>query len=193
MKDELIKRFEEYFPNMDQTVKDEEILIFLDKSYQNKFDRKIFNEIKDQITLTGNKELTPRHFAETYFTAYKQLRTSEEQARREIESLRQMRKVVAGGANRSRQQNFGGIKDSETQPKVSGGTFDFQQSIQISNLVDNEVGVNETEGEQLMMIEFVPENFYDFPQSYLNDHSIQTAFGKVIFLIRIKFWFFEKL
>jgi hypothetical protein len=177
MKDELMGRFEEYFPDMNQRVKDEEILIFLDKSYQNKFDRKIFNEIKDQITSNENKELTPRHFAETYFTAYKQLRTSEEQARREIESLRQMRKVVASGASRSRQQNLGGIGESETQPKASGGTFDFQNSIRISNVMDNEAGVNETEAEQLMMVEFIPENFHEFPEAYLNEHSIQTAFG----------------
>ena len=176
---QLIKRFEDYFAMMDSPVKDEEILIFLDKSYQNKFDRKIFNEIKDQITSSQGKSLTPRNFAQTYYTAYKQLRTSEEQARREIESLRLMRNAISGGARGSRHQNFSGygIGDSETQPKYSGGTFENQNSIQISNVIGNELDINETETEGLILVEFDPINFHEFSLEYLNDHSIQTVFG----------------
>lgn len=179
MKNELVARFEEYFPDMGSPVKDEEILIFLDKNYQNKFDRKIFNEIKDQATSEEGRALTPQSFAETYFTAYKQLRTSEEQARREIDSLREMRRVVGGGG-RSRPENFGDprIGESESQPKASGGTFEFQNSIQVSGVLDHEAGVGETEGEQLMVVEFLPLNLHAFPPEYLNDHSIQTAFGR---------------
>ena len=174
MNSQLTKRFEDYFPSMDSEVKEEEILLFLDKSYQNKFDRKIFNEIKHQITSTQNKPLTPRNFSKTYFIAYKQLRTSEEQARREIESLRQMRKITSGDENRSRVQNFSGygIADSEANQKISGGVFDGQNSIGNSN-----GDVHEIQSGQLMMVEFDPINLDEFSSEFLNDHSIQTVFG----------------
>ena len=177
MNRELIKRFEDYFPSMDTPVKEEEILLFLDKSYQNKFERKIFNEIKHQITNTQEKPLTPRNFANTYFTAYKQLRTTEEQARREIDSLRKMRQITSGRLS-NRNQNFSGygIADSDTQPKFSGGTFEGQNSIRISQ--GGEVG--EIETGQLFLVEFDPMNLHEFNSDFLNEHSIQTVFGRTI-------------
>jgi len=181
MNKELINRFEEYFPSMNSPVKDEEILIFLDKSYQNKFDRKIFNEIKDRVVTTQNLPLTPKNFATTYFKAYKQLRTIEEQARREIDSLRQTRKIISGGNSRSRPQNFSGFGgDSETNQKISGGTFDRPNSIQMSNMVGNEMEIEQTEPDQLMLVEFDPLNLHDFSNEFLLNHSIQTVFGNKI-------------
>ena len=178
MNRELVKRFEDYFPSMDTPVKEEEILLFLDKSYQNKFERKIFNEIKNQITNTQQKPLTPRNFANTYFTAYKQLRTTEQQAKREIESLRQMRKITSGGGTRTRNQNFSGfgIADSDTQQRVSGGTFEGQNSIRISQ--GGEVGEMETG--QLFLVEFDPVNLHEFNSEFFNEHSIQTVFGRTM-------------
>ena len=179
MNKQLLNRFEEYFPSMHSPVKDEEILIFLDKSYQNKFDRKIFNEIKEKVVTSQNLPLTPSNFAKTYFVAYKQLRTVEEQARREIDSLRQMRKVISGGTARSRQQNFSGYgTDSETNQKISGGVFEGLNTIEMDK-IDNDMGINETEHDQLMVVEFDPINLHEFSNEFLINHSIQTVFGKI--------------
>lgn len=180
MERQLINRFEEYFPSMDAPVKDEEILIFLDKSYQNKFDRKIFNEIKEKITAFQHKKLTPRNFAKTYYTAYRQLRTSEDQAQRQIETLRLTRKTITAGASGSRPQNFSGygIRDSDAQQKASGGTFENQVSIGVSNVVGNDGEVHEMRADQLVMVEFDPLNLHEFPQEFLDFHSIQTVFGR---------------
>jgi uncharacterized membrane protein YecN with MAPEG domain len=79
MEAELIKRFEKAFKPVDRRVKEEEIILFLDKQQPQKFDRETFGELKARVDDRG-QDFTPLNFASTYYQAYQLLETKKERA-----------------------------------------------------------------------------------------------------------------
>lgn len=54
---------------MNKKVREEDLLLFLDKKQDSKFDRETFNELELQLK-EHNKELTPYNFFGTYYLAH---------------------------------------------------------------------------------------------------------------------------
>ena len=61
----LIEKMAEHFKPVDRRVKEQELLIYLDKRFDSKFDRQIFSDLKSRLD-DRNQELTPVNFARVY-------------------------------------------------------------------------------------------------------------------------------
>ena len=70
----LFQKFKEHFKTMDKRVREEDIILFLDKKSNSKFDRETFNELIDRME-SQNITLTPFNFQKTYFLAHDVLKT----------------------------------------------------------------------------------------------------------------------
>lgn len=184
MKQNLLDHIGTHFDDMHKPVKDEELLIFMDKSYRRKFDRKIFTEIKEEALATSQTDkLTPNLFGETYLKAYNELRIIEQQAKQEMTSLYEMRRKLS--------------KNSDLMPFPTTSRMDMSQSggAKISKIEDiNPLlpnsdylasglpsGVYE-EDNVYVMLEFDPVNLRKIDLDFLNVHSIEVIFGRQIFL-----------
>ena len=181
MEKELVRQIEEYFYSMDETVKDEEILIFLDKNYKKKFDRKIYNEIREEITISQNKHLTPRNFAKTYYQAYNELKIVEYQAKRELDCLKEIRQNLSAGEMRQRPLIINGANHDSSNPIISSKNIEssgIPGFIQMSE-VENKMQTDFHMGDRFMVVEFEPLNLWDLSESFLANHSIQCLFGKM--------------
>lgn len=65
---------------MNKTVHEEELILFLEKMGDFKFNREIFKELTEYLD-RHNKSLTPDHFFESYLLAYKLLKKKENMAK----------------------------------------------------------------------------------------------------------------
>lgn len=136
MENELIKRFEESFRPVDKRVKEEELILFLDKRVNGKFDRETFAELKSRV-LDKKLELTPVNFARTYYSAHELLGIKKQRA----------------FADRSNQERMLMKLKSENDKEVIKLLF---EDISIENPSDSS---------NYLTIEYSPDyavNFYDF-------------------------------
>ena len=136
MENELIKKFEEVFRPVDKKVKEEELILFLDKKVNGKFDRETFVELKSRV-LDKRLELTPVNFARTYYSAHELLGIKKQRAQADCSNQERMLMKLK----------------SESDKQVAKLTFD---NISIENASDSS---------NYLTVEYSPDyavNFYDF-------------------------------
>lgn len=180
MQKELFKRFETYFGNLNKEVRDEEMLLFLDKNYKKQFDRKIFNEIRNEVVVKKEQEMNPSNFATTFFEAYENLKLLEKQSKTELNSLTKLRNHIS--SNRS-QANF---KYSEVPVERSSVNNNGQNL----SAIDNSIQMSEFSDQLLLdydnpdqminacsIFELYPLNFEELPDDFNLEYSIQFYFS----------------
>lgn len=86
MEAELIRKFETVFKPVDKNVKEEELLLFLDKQLPERFSRETFAELKTRVLERG-QELTPLNFARTYYQAYQLLEIKKDRTFMDMNSI----------------------------------------------------------------------------------------------------------
>jgi len=78
----LFEEFKKHFKSMDKTVKEYDLLLFLDtKSNGGEFSRPTFKELIEQHN-KSNSKLTPYSFFDTYYLAYELTETKRNQNKR---------------------------------------------------------------------------------------------------------------
>ena len=180
MKANLLNYIGSHFEEMDEPVKDEELLIFMDKSYKRKFDRKIFTEIKEEaLNSDADNRLTPRLFGETYLKAYNELRIIEQQAKREMNSLYEMRRKLGKNHNLGQIPMTPQINMSQSGGQKISKIEDMSPMLKNSDYLASGLPSGVYEEDQVyVMLEFDPINLRKVDPEFLNLHSIEVIFGK---------------
>lgn len=80
MENKLYESFRKHFTSMNKVVHEEELILFLEKMGDFKFNWEIFKELTDYLD-RHNMTLTPDNFFESYLLAYKLLKKKENMAR----------------------------------------------------------------------------------------------------------------
>lgn len=73
MENRLYEAFKQHFTSMNKTVHEEELILFLEKMGDFKFNWEIFKELTDYLDW-HSKALNPDNFFESYLLAYKLLK-----------------------------------------------------------------------------------------------------------------------
>ena len=93
MEQRLIEKFATQFKPVDKKVKDEDILLFLDKRSHERFDRDTFHELKGRLEDRG-LELTPVNFARVYNQAYDLLELKHKRTSEELNNIDKMGRLI---------------------------------------------------------------------------------------------------
>jgi hypothetical protein len=93
MEQRLIEKFAAQFKPVDKRVKDEDILLFLDKRTTDRFDRETYLELKSRIEDRG-LDLTPLNFAKVFQEAHDLLELKHKRNTEELNSIDKMGKLL---------------------------------------------------------------------------------------------------
>jgi len=93
MEQRLIEKFAAQFKPVDKRVKDEDILLFLDKRTTDRFDRETYLELKSRIEDRG-LDLTPLNFAKVFQEAHDLLDLKHKRNTEELNSIDKMGKLL---------------------------------------------------------------------------------------------------
>jgi len=93
MEQRLIEKFAAQFKPVDKRVKDEDILLFLDKRTTDRFDRETYLELKSRIEDRG-LDLTPLNFAKVFQEAHDLLDLKHKRNTDELNSIDKMGKLL---------------------------------------------------------------------------------------------------
>lgn len=136
MEAELIKKFETVFKPVDRRVKDEEIILFLDKQLPQRFDRDTFSEFKRRIDAQG-QDLTPANFAHTYYQAYQLLEIKKNRTFVDMNNIDRMigrlksspsqnlSKLVLSNVHMDSPSDFSNYLTFEYNPDFATNIYDF--------------------------------------------------------------------
>ena len=180
---------------MSAEVKDEEILMFLDDYCSKKFERKIFNEIKEEITIHQSKLLTPENFSRTYYNAYSKLKVVIRQVKKEIDSSKRTGQDLSSANPNPRQflpdynrNSFG--KSIGKEMEISNlKENNFQMSHLIASNSNYGHGSNSAE---YAVLTFEPIEMEKMAEGFMDNNSVQTHFGKDYLYICYFNIFFKK-
>ena len=95
MEQKIIEKFATQFKPVDKKVKEEELLLFLDKRTLEKFDRETFLELRGRVQDRG-LELTPLNFARIYAQAYELMELKDTRTTSELNNVDKMARLVKG-------------------------------------------------------------------------------------------------
>ena len=126
MEDNLIKKFETNFKPVDKRVKEEEIILFLDKQTPQKFDRQTFNELRSRIE-DRQLEFTALNFARTYYDAYELLEIKKQRTFMDINHIDRMSQKLKAERGKSFSKVVFTALNVES-PSDSSNYFTFEQS-----------------------------------------------------------------
>lgn len=179
MEEQLIKKFETAFKPVDKKVKEEEIILFLDKQTPNKFDRETFNDLKLRIQDRG-QDLTPLNFARTYFHAYELLEVKRQRAFVDQNHIDRMSQRLKQDRSKPIYKiEISGIQVENSSDSSNYFTFEYSPdyAINVYNFSDTEKNsliVSGVESEDKIPIRVTLNN----PQGKMIDSKNVTLTGK---------------